>query len=72
MVFAVLLNITKDMNPVEGFGVVSLTMILIAIGFFFMVKEPDMEHLHKLRKEDDIWNKASLCMKTKILSSHVI
>ena len=72
LVFAVLINFTKGMNPISGFGVVSCTMVLIAIGFFFMVKEPDMERLQKYRKEDEVWQKASITTKVKILTSHVV
>lgn len=53
LVFAVLFNITKFMNPVVGFGLVSFTLVIIGFLFYFMVKEPDMEHLHKTRKKNE-------------------
>jgi competence protein ComGC len=53
--FAVLFNLTKNMNPVYGFAIASFSVILIAISLLFIVKEPNMEKLHESRRKDENW-----------------
>lgn len=71
LVFGILLNLTKNLNPNMSFGVVSTTIIAIGILFFVMVKEPNMEHLHECSKVEEVWRNSGFKHKITILSSHL-
>ena len=40
LTFVVVLNITKNMNAFDQFFTFSVSLAMIALGFYYMIKEP--------------------------------
>ena len=45
--FGILLNITRNMPPIESFSVTSVYILVTAITAFFMIKEPELNKIHQ-------------------------